>query len=485
MNIIRRRLASLFSVGDTMLALSLLAGLVVRLRMYFWNPSYWYDEAYLLINVMKRNYLELLGQAELDQVYPPLFAFAERLLYTSFGLSEYAMRLPALLANLLTLIVLAITARRLLPASLAWLPVALFAVSRHGLIHSCEVKHYAFDLLAQSLIHLVTSFLTGAYIQKRLIFVLLMMALFMPWFSFTAAFALGGTAAVLAYRACQTRTRGDWLLFVSFSLLVLVSGLALWFFHARTLQTPSLHQFWNNPNAAAYPNPNSVISLVLWPFRVLIAGGGYTTREMGLPLMFLSILGVIQLFRTNRYLAIHLLVLFFLAVLASYLGKYPLSERTSFFLVIGLLFSAVVGVQLIIEQFPTRRWLLPIIALTLLSVDSIWFVRSLVTPPSYVPFRQVFEKLETQRQPQDLVWVSHPEVYQVYKGLDAEVYSAQNRLPEQGKLGRDVRVWLIYLPGPYDAFTLQTQEQLLRQRYVLVEKSSPTSEIRVQRWEQP
>jgi hypothetical protein len=51
----------------------LVLGIAVRLRQYAEGHSYWYDEAYVLLNVFNRSYLDLLGALPYAQVLPPLF----------------------------------------------------------------------------------------------------------------------------------------------------------------------------------------------------------------------------------------------------------------------------------------------------------------------------------------------------------------------------------------------------------------------------
>ena len=83
----------------------LVLGGAVRCRHYFAGPSYWYDEAYLLVNIFNKNYAELCGPLRLNQAAPPLFLWTLRSLYLVAGSSEWAMRLPSLLASLLAMVV--------------------------------------------------------------------------------------------------------------------------------------------------------------------------------------------------------------------------------------------------------------------------------------------------------------------------------------------------------------------------------------------
>jgi hypothetical protein len=81
-------------------------GIALRVRQYAACPSYWYDEAYLLLNIFHKSFVELLGPLREDQAAPPLFLWLLRGLYRLGGGSEWWMRLPALTASVAGLLVM-------------------------------------------------------------------------------------------------------------------------------------------------------------------------------------------------------------------------------------------------------------------------------------------------------------------------------------------------------------------------------------------
>src|SRR5437868_3364817 len=116
----------------------LAVGLVARCRQYLGCPSFWYDEAYLLVNIYDCSFAELIGPLRAEVVIPPFFLWLLRGLYLLLGPGELPMRLPAVAAGVAALFILAPLARRVL-GSPAWpWVVALGAVSYHALIHSYE-----------------------------------------------------------------------------------------------------------------------------------------------------------------------------------------------------------------------------------------------------------------------------------------------------------------------------------------------------------
>ena len=71
-----------------------------RVRLSWVSQSFWYDESYLLLNIQSKNYSELIGRLDHQQAAPPIFLWTLRVLYLRFGLSEWALRLPAAIAAL-------------------------------------------------------------------------------------------------------------------------------------------------------------------------------------------------------------------------------------------------------------------------------------------------------------------------------------------------------------------------------------------------
>src|SRR5579875_505344 len=132
----------------TLLAL----GIAARIRQYAACPSFWYDEAYLLLNVYHKSFVELLGPLGDNQAAPPLFLWLLRGLYHFGGGSEWWMRLPALAASLAGLLVMIPLARRVAgPRGRLW-AVAFCTFGHHAALHANEVKPYALDFLMTELI---------------------------------------------------------------------------------------------------------------------------------------------------------------------------------------------------------------------------------------------------------------------------------------------------------------------------------------------
>jgi hypothetical protein len=119
-------------------------------------PSYWYNEAYLLLNVFQQSFRKLLGpfSEDQDQAAPPLFLWTLRGRYQVAGCGEGWMCPPALAAGVAGLLVMMPLARQRVGRDWLWV-VTFYALNHHAAAHGGEVKPSTFDFLMLELILLV------------------------------------------------------------------------------------------------------------------------------------------------------------------------------------------------------------------------------------------------------------------------------------------------------------------------------------------
>src|SRR2546430_8915098 len=110
------------------LALVLL-GLALRAYHYLRVPSVWHDEAALVMNVLTRDFAELLGPLRWHEAAPPLFLWIERAAFLALGDGVLALRLLPFLASCAALLLFVPVTRSLLPAAAVPWAVFLFACS--------------------------------------------------------------------------------------------------------------------------------------------------------------------------------------------------------------------------------------------------------------------------------------------------------------------------------------------------------------------
>ncbi len=432
-------------------------GIVLRVRQYAACPSYWYDEAYLLLNIFHKSYVDLFGPLRDDQAAPPLFLWLLRGLYQFMGGSEWWMRLPALAASVISLLVMAPLARCIVgpltpPSPLggeggvrgcgALWAAAFCTLGHHAIAHANEVKPYALDLLMTELILLAALRCQVIVRSWRFCIALCLLAMLAPWVSYPSVFILSGASLALLVHAFRHRHTADnkarIILACTVGGLTALSSLILWSLAVRHQATSTLQAFWN----ASFLDLSSPGAAVTWIGFCLIEAGNYGTREMGLPVVVLALIGAASL----RHQPARLVLLvgpLLLALVASALRLYPLGGRLLFFLVPCLWLLVARSIDVLMQWLPVRmRWSGWILPAALLAPALLWAGQHLIIVTPRCQFREAFTYVAAHRQPGDVLWVSHPQVYEVYHGRapDLSAYSSPTQVEQAARTGR---LWMV------------------------------------------
>jgi hypothetical protein len=434
-------------------------GAAVRCRQYLGVASYWYDEAYLLLNVRARDFAHLLGAVDYQVVIPPGFLWLLRGFYLLFGSSEWAMRLPAAAAGLAALL-LAVPLARRLAGSPGWLwGVGFCALSAHAVMHACEVRPYAFDLLLAEAVFLAAwvrlSPDAGGRGPTAAAAGLLAAALLGPWLSFPSAFVLAGAGLALSLDACRRPSRGRWLFLAAFAAAAALSGGAMWLLSARDLYYPGLREHW----LRGFPDLSSAAACLRWTAARLVGVADYAAGGVGLPLLALAVGGVVVVGRRNLAAAVLLVAPLALGFAAAFRRSYPMDDRTVFFAAPCVWLPAAAAVGAILEALRGRaRVAAACAAALLLAPGAVEAAKELVAVEPRVEFRGAFDYVHEHWADGDLLWALHGEVHEVYYGASDRLLGPFTPASEVAAAARRSRLWLVYSPpyqgrpgGPADA----------------------------------
>lgn len=126
----------------------IIIGVAFSVIQFLYNRSLWLDEAYLALNIIDRNFLELLQPLHYEQVAPILFLYFEKLATIIFGPSEYALRIFPLLSywGAFYFFYRIIKSLKLNIYATA-LSLLLFIFNGTIIYYSSEVKQYITDVL--------------------------------------------------------------------------------------------------------------------------------------------------------------------------------------------------------------------------------------------------------------------------------------------------------------------------------------------------
>jgi 4-amino-4-deoxy-L-arabinose transferase-like glycosyltransferase len=424
----------------------LAVGIAARCRQYAGCPSYWYDEAYLLLNVFDRGFAELLGPLRYRQAAPPAFLWSLRGLYELGGGSEWVMRLPALLSGLAGLALMVPLARSLVGGR-GWVwAVAFCALSNHAVSHGCEVKPYATDFLVTA------ALLLGAAVCLRTdgprgwaLAGVALAAPLAPWFSFPSVYV--AAAAGLALLAAGVRRRSGPLTACGLVLgaLLAVSAAALWYATMRYQNSRGLHAYW----ADYFPSLSSPKLVLRWTAGYLADVGQYGTAGMGVPLAVLMALGTAVLWWRSRALAVLVAGPLVLAWVGAALHRYPLGDRLLFFAVPCAWLLAAEAMAATVARLPRRAtWAATAVLAALLLPGTLARFRDLAVIQAKAEFRQAFAFIERHRAAADRVMVQHVQVYEVYHGPDPALVDWEDPPGAVRQAVGRGRLWLVFAPTP-------------------------------------
>jgi hypothetical protein len=213
------------------LALALVGvGVLWRLTRYLLAFPIWGDEAFLLLNYRTRGFIDLFGPIDSCQIAPLLFHVAELAAYRWLGTSEVAVRLPALLASLGSLVLFWRLARLLLPPLGHALAVGVLAVSIWPATMGSLVKPYTFDLFFS--LALLLPFVT--WLQRpeslRPLAILLLLTPLAMIGSYPAVFVGGGIGGAWLLQIARRREARMWALFAVYGVLLGGSFAAHYYF---------------------------------------------------------------------------------------------------------------------------------------------------------------------------------------------------------------------------------------------------------------
>lgn len=462
-----------------LVAALLLLGATARLRQYFAVTSYWHDEAYLLLNVFAKSFFELVGPLSHDQAAPPLFLWMLRACHLTLGPSELAMRLPALLASLAALALMAPLAREV-GGRCGWPFAVGCAALSSALLHlTYQVKPYTTDVLATEIILLA---MVGCLKpdatcrgQRAARGALALAAAIGPWVSFPSVFVTGAACLTLLCRAAWNRRQNAMAapaesaaFVVAIASALCTSCLALWLLAARHHNTAYQQSFWS----ADFLDRSGLIAAITWLGRKLIEAGDYGVQGMGIPLALLAVVGLAACWRRQPWLALALPLPSVLACAAAAGKHYPLGNRLLAFLLPCLWLLAAQGVDVVIHTFRRRAVWVVALPVLLLSPAAVYTARYAVLAKPSVAFRQAFAYIHDHLREGDSLWVSQPEVHEVYFG-SRRLLDARSPAGELAAAARRGRVWMLCHPPAADTRQWQGARRRLETCGAL-----PTAKIR-------
>jgi Dolichyl-phosphate-mannose-protein mannosyltransferase len=448
-------------------------GLIWRFARLVAGYPIWYDEAFLALTWMVRDFRGLFQPPEFYQVAPVGFLALEQAMTSAFGPSALSMRMVPFLAGAASLVLFARFAGKCLDRTSALLAVGIFAASYYPARHGAEVKPYAIDLLLALLtIDLGWSLWLDPRSTRHWLTLAGLIAVGV-WFSYPLVFVMAGVGMVLAVRLFQSRDRKAALAMLGMGLIALASWLPMYLLVARPQAEATTFYARSETWRGAFPPLDHPGRFLYWFFDVhtgnmmAYPNGGRNVGSLATTLLVL--VGCWSLRRHRSALAFLLLSPLLPTFLASLAKRYPYgtSARTMLFMAPSFCLLTGVGAASVIRRFlPSRRKIQAtascIFALGLaIVVTTVGNIAAPFREVSDVENRRVIRELAALSRPDDL-WIGYDGI-RLHLGDDdlmvrrwvgqsaeikynilAESPGPVRWMPERlGKLSHPGRTWLI------------------------------------------
>lgn len=433
-------------------------GAALRLEAYLRCRNLWLDEAYLADNILSRSFGGLVRPLDHHQGAPLGFLWLTEAAVELLGGSEYALRLVPLLAGLASLPLFVAVARRFVGPGPGLLAVGLFAVAQPLVYFASELKPYSLDVALGLVILLVALRADERPESTRRLLALGLAGATAVWFSYPAAFVLGGAGATLLARAWLAR-RPRFLALVAVAAAAWLASFALQYalFLRHLGADPELATFWEN--LRAFP-PRSAWPAVAWLARVLYRAPREVTALDTKPIVAILLgLGASGFVRSRRWdLLLFLVAPIVLVLAASAARLYPFYNRLVLFTAPAYLLLVARGIEgLGASPLRWRRVLAVVAAVTIAVVPIGKGIRDAFVRDTREEIEPVLEHVARSWRMGDTLYVHHRSVvpfrfYRDEAGLDPAIVPIRGAdFPDDRQRGRDLRalvgrkrVWFLF-----------------------------------------
>ncbi|WP_163666102.1 hypothetical protein [Adonisia turfae] len=406
-------------------------GILMRLSQYFSNRSLWFDEVALGLNLLDRNYLELLEALDYNQAAPPLFLWVEKFAIDTLGSHEFALRLFPLLGGLLSL---GLFYRFTQQFTQGWgrpIAILLFSVLGYIAYFSTETKPYSWDVAIALLLFMVLISMDTLKPSLRKLSMAGMLGIVSIWLSFPSIFILAGVegANILTLQPWKI----SWQSLKEFLLrriplygVWIGSFVGLYFgVISKALSETELANSW----AGRYPDNFWDIVWLLDSF------GRFFYRPLGFPsptdgvAMVAFVTGCILLYRRSKRRLLYLGSPFIISLIAAFLHKYPFRERLILFLTPFALILLSEGIVFWLERWKQKPRILGVISL-IMAITMIFMPLQRGLRVTIVPTGLHFDHVRPTIEYIDTHWQSGDKLY-VLPGaqLQFKFYNRRFELP--------------------------------------------------------
>jgi hypothetical protein len=376
-----------------------------------------------------------------------------------FGTSEYALRFFPLVCSIISIFAFWFITSRYLNKRATFFAVAFFSISGLLIEFSSEVKQYSCDVLVGILALIILSLLRK---HERLGYASAigygLLGAILIWLSHPAIFFFASIGIAITYDFYSKNLYDKAKLIAIIGVLWIISFLL---FYTTSLTSLTSNQYlldsWRNGFPPSLSKPLSVLE---WTISALLGifrdPGGVSAFGLG---AFLYVIGSISLYRRDKVVFMSLVLPLLLTLFASFLSKYPFSNRLILFLLPLLLIPIGEGIEQVLQLLAQSQFRLsiPFFVIILFFQPFIEVKEYIEKPKLKEEIKPVIEHVHDNWQEGDIIYVYYG-AYRPFKyyqenfgfqdsdyilGIEAR-YQWVDYLPDLNRLQDYDRVWLIF-----------------------------------------
>jgi len=327
-------------------------GVLLRLVPYLYNRSFWMDEAALANAVLGTPLWSLHHKLFNTQVAPLGFLMGAKLSSLVLGEGERALRLLPFLASLVSLPLVYLLARMTLGGRAALAATGLLAVNPTLIQYAVEFKPYGPDAVVTMVVIAMSAWYRQRPTAGRLAAWTAICAA-SCWFSFPAMFVIGGALAVLALERLLSRNRNGIGGIAIAAAAMAAAALAVKLIHLDAIRGDAgLAAYWSQSYAPLPLSASGLEWYLEFPFEFMKYPGGFVFAGLA---AFVLLVGVLQLWRKEKWTAALLLSPVSVAFCASLFHVYPIEGRLGLFLAPVLIVLVGAGLDALIGMLAGHR----------------------------------------------------------------------------------------------------------------------------------
>lgn len=299
-------------------------GVFIRLNVLRHNFSLWHDECALAYNIKFRSFLGLFSPLDFNQMSPPFFTLATKVMTKILGFREYVFRIIPFLVGCAVLPAFYVLSKKILDKKFSIIiAFALFALNTNLIKYSCEFKPYILDVFFAIICVIFFLNLNLTKISRgKTLFYSGLLAL-VPWFSLPSIFVISAGIIISLFENFKNNFAKKLLLIAPVALNLLIY-LKLFILNNYS-HSNYLVSFWDI--AFLNKSANSMIYVLLITLDYLLQPVNYI---FFVALFLIFSFGV--MFKHNKKFAQISVITIILLLTASHFNIYPFASRLTLFI---------------------------------------------------------------------------------------------------------------------------------------------------------